>query len=145
MEAKLCSILKPCKNEGLCTDIDSSSYRCDCPLGYSGPTCDDSMNIITNLFIFKRLIFTRNSLQKWYWTSRQISVVTAICNWIIIICSTEPKTNIPYQWHSPRIRLMDCYIGKDKNPITTVWSKTTLPSQVWKLYNIKMSTQNDSV
>lgn len=52
MEAKLCSILKPCKNEGICTDIDSSSYRCDCPLGHSGPTCNDSTNIILNFYVF---------------------------------------------------------------------------------------------
>ncbi|XP_050052982.1 basement membrane-specific heparan sulfate proteoglycan core protein-like isoform X1 [Aphis gossypii] len=43
IEAKLCSTLKPCNNNGICTDIDSNSYRCDCPLGHSGPTCNDKV------------------------------------------------------------------------------------------------------
>lgn len=55
VEAKLCSTLKPCLHGGVCTDIDSSSYRCDCPLGHSGPTCNDSAYIF---FIHNNVCFS---------------------------------------------------------------------------------------
>lgn len=56
IESKICSTLKPCHNNGACTDVDSSSYRCDCPLGHSGPTCDESENFYCPPTIFFLLL-----------------------------------------------------------------------------------------
>ncbi|XP_060879809.1 basement membrane-specific heparan sulfate proteoglycan core protein isoform X8 [Metopolophium dirhodum] len=63
VEAKLCSTLKPCLNDGICTDIDSSSYRCDCPLGHSGPTCNEKVVLdITANFSGNSYLQLENSL-----------------------------------------------------------------------------------
>ncbi|XP_029344965.1 basement membrane-specific heparan sulfate proteoglycan core protein isoform X9 [Acyrthosiphon pisum] len=63
VEAKLCLTLKPCLNDGICTDIDSSSYRCDCPLGHSGPTCNEKVVLdITANFSGNSYLQLENSL-----------------------------------------------------------------------------------
>ena len=61
-KALQCILLKPCLNEGTCSEDNNGGYICKCVKGFTGPTCNISnfglfelleLNIEEILFYFK--------------------------------------------------------------------------------------------
>lgn len=51
----------PCLNGGTCEELQGS-YKCSCPTGFTGPTCDTGR--VTNLIVSK-VSFSKNSHSNW--------------------------------------------------------------------------------
>ena len=37
----ICERLRPCKNGGTCINEADGAYKCCCPEGWTGPTCEE--------------------------------------------------------------------------------------------------------
>lgn len=59
IELDMCLVLHPCLNEGTCTG-SLSSFKCHCPIGYGGATCQDSEFKTLNHSLLHAIICTNN-------------------------------------------------------------------------------------
>lgn len=50
----------PCRNGGICRDL-INSYRCDCPIGYTGTNCEGKKLFFSSI---KSCIYTYMSMHK---------------------------------------------------------------------------------
>ena len=59
-ELKTCTIEKPvikrgaclelpCKNDGICEDLDMTNFKCVCPAGFTGALCEEPIDFCSDL------------------------------------------------------------------------------------------------